>query len=317
MGERAVRRSQSSSWGDPMQPATLLAGGSLFCQALPDDVQPPAGSEPIQDVLDRVWRAAHVDIPVLLVGPRNGLQRLVARTIHQYSARRNGPLVTAHVAALPPAMVHRELFGGLGPANTENHEPAAGSFEAADGGTLLIDEVSALTPTVQAQLLRCLENRSIISPDGRHDITVDVRVIAATACDLEAMVDADQFREDLYYGLTVLTICLPSDFGQQRHAALLWMRRLLEKLTGAGDGDRPGSDRVLDTRPHAALASDNALPEVASTLADLERIAVLRALEQHHGNRTRAAMALGISVRTLQRRLKRWQQPPDTQRAGD
>lgn len=265
--------------------------------------------EIVRDILDRVRRAARVDTPVLILGAPGSGQPWIAQAIHRHSSRGSGPLVSVHIAALPQVLVEGELFGRRRPPGATPAPSRPSRFEAAHGGSVFLDEVSDLPPTVQAKLLRVLEHHCITPAGSNQDKPVDVRVIAAASGDLEAMVDSGQFREDLYYDLTVLTVCLPPALNDHHHEPPPWIWDVLE---GLAEDERQASTGPWPSPAGAPPGGESEVEGSSTapvqTLADLEQSAVARALEQHRGNRTRAAMSLGISVRTLQRKLKKWRE---------
>jgi DNA-binding NtrC family response regulator len=301
-------------------------------------------SRVMRHVFERVRRAAQTGSSVLLTGEPGTGKHLLAQTIHQQSDRGGGPFVVAHVNGLPGGLIEAELFGRCAwPASSQQGE-TTGCLEAAQDGTLLIDEIAQLDRVCQAKLLRAIENRRITPADGDEDRPIDVRIIAATRHDLERLVARGEFREDLYYRVSVIAIDLPP-LRQRREDIPLLARHFAgmsamrhhrpspalddELMRFLQEYNWPGNVGQLQQCIDAMVVSTqqetlsiNDLPlhlqrEVQSdpdrlaiardnTLANLERIAVMRALQQHGGNRTRAAESLGISVRTLQRKLKRW-----------
>jgi DNA-binding NtrC family response regulator len=168
------------------------------------------GSAPaLADALDRLRRAAAGDVTVLLTGESGTGKELFARALHALSPRRAGPFVAVNVAALPDGLVENELFGHDRGAYTGASERRAGRFELADGGTLFLDEIGELPLGAQTKLLRVVEERTFLRVGGTVPLTVDVRLVAATNCDLAARVRAGAFREDLFYRLDVFPVRLP------------------------------------------------------------------------------------------------------------
>lgn len=168
------------------------------------------GSAPaLADALDRLRRAAAGDVTVLLTGESGTGKELFARALHALSPRRGGPFVAVNVAALPEGLVENELFGHDRGAYTGASERRAGRFELADGGTLFLDEIGELPLGAQTKLLRVVEERTFLRVGGTVPLSVDVRLVAATNCDLAARVRAGAFREDLYYRLDVFPVRLP------------------------------------------------------------------------------------------------------------
>ncbi len=166
-------------------------------------------SPKMRQVHEIVREAARVDITVLITGETGTGKELVARAIHDMSARRAGPFVRVNCAAVPHELLESELFGHEPGAFSEAHKLKIGRFEEAHRGTILLDEVGDLHPAVQTKLLQVLQDGGLSRMGGRSTLKVDVRVIAATNGDLEAAVSEKRFREDLYYRLNVIQIEVP------------------------------------------------------------------------------------------------------------
>lgn len=296
-------------------------------------------SAAMQDVFDRVRRVAASESLVLITGESGTGKELIADSIHRLSSRRDGPYVPINIAAIPDSLVEGELFGYVKGAFTGASQDRKGRFEASDGGTLFIDEVGDFPLALQPKLLRVLEGFLVCPVGSNHERPVNVRVIAATSRNLHELVTAGAFREDLFYRLNVLTIHLPPLRERRADIPILIQRFLQESArrhlrdapniasdlaTFLESYDWPGNVRqlrnaienmVVMARSKVLTLNDlprylsDALPSNAksdSYLQELERNAILTALEQFQGNRTRAAEHLGISVRTLQRKLKQW-----------
>jgi two-component system, NtrC family, nitrogen regulation response regulator NtrX len=167
------------------------------------------GSAAMEQLKDAMGRIAKIPSPVLVVGESGSGKELVARELHRLGATPQGPFVALNAAALPETLVEDELFGHERGAFTGAATLRAGAFEAATGGTLLLDEIGELPLAMQAKLLRVLEQRQVTRLGGRRTIAVDARVVAATNRDLEAEVRAGRFREDLYYRLNVHVLRVP------------------------------------------------------------------------------------------------------------
>ena len=167
-------------------------------------------SAAFREVLRTLERAARMRSPVLLRGETGTGKEMAARVVHRGSERRNHPFVAINCGAIPESLAESELFGHVRGAFTGAHRDRLGAFSRADGGTLLLDEVAELPPLVQAKLLRVLETGRVLPVGGEHELPVDVRIVAATHRDLEAMVDDGELREDLYHRLGVLTVWLPA-----------------------------------------------------------------------------------------------------------
>jgi DNA-binding NtrC family response regulator len=297
----------------------------------------------MQDVFGRIRRAAQTDGIVLILGESGTGKELVASAIHRESHRRNGPYVPVNMAAIPSHLVESELFGHVRGAFTGATEARVGRFQIASGGTIFIDEIGDFEPVAQAKLLRVLETYTVCPIGSNTDIHVDVRVVAATSRNLQELVAQGQFREDLFYRLNVVVIRLPPLRDRPEDIPLLADVFLRESSEACKRGPMsfdhrlrlflmrqpwPGNVRQLRNLVFSmvVMASDNVLrlsdlppelceqpapakPEAISAQQDLEaieRAAILATLEAHGGNRTHAAAALRISVRTLQRKLKAW-----------
>jgi len=166
-------------------------------------------SQSFREVLRTLERAARVRSPVLLRGETGTGKEMAARVVHRGSERRNQPFVAINCGAIPEALAESELFGHVRGAFTGAHRDRQGAFLRADGGTLLLDEVAELPPLIQAKLLRVLETGRLLPVGGEQEHPVDVRIVAATHRDLEAMVTAGELREDLYHRLGVISVRLP------------------------------------------------------------------------------------------------------------
>jgi DNA-binding NtrC family response regulator len=311
-------------------------------------------SKPMKDVFAKIQRAAPVDSTVLILGESGTGKELVAQALHHNSNRKKGPFVAVNCAAVPATLVESELFGHVRGAFTGATDRRMGRFEQADGGTLFIDEIGDFELGLQAKLLRVLETLTLTPVGGHEDRKVNVRVIAATSRDIRKMVEQGTFREDLYYRLNVVSIMLPplrdrtddiplllehflKEISENKHTApkrispevvrrlvqYRWpgnvrdLRNALESMMVLAEGEVL-TERDLPERI-AEEARDHAAPgEIPAglTMDELERLAIMRALEECGGNRTHAAARLKISVRTLQRKLQHYQlegkvAPPD------
>ncbi|MCA9079706.1 MAG: sigma 54-interacting transcriptional regulator [Planctomycetaceae bacterium] len=168
------------------------------------------GSSPaIQRVLETVRKVAQSESTVLIRGESGTGKELLAKAIHENSSRRNGPLVTVHCAALSPALLESELFGHVKGAFTDAREDKVGRFALANGGTLFLDEIGDVSSDVQVKLLRVLQERTFEPVGGTRSQSVDVRLITATHQNLEELIVHQQFREDLFYRLNVISVTLP------------------------------------------------------------------------------------------------------------
>ncbi len=302
----------------------------------------------MQEVFEIVQQVAPARTTVLLQGQSGTGKELIAKAIHQLSPRAKHPLVSVHCAALSPALLESELFGHEKGAFTGAHERRIGRIEQAQGGTLFLDEIGEIDAAIQIKLLRFLGERTYERVGSNKTLTADVRLIAATNKNLEAMVQAGTFREDLFFRLSVVPIKLPSLRERAGDVPLLAQNFLREF---AKENDKtvkdfapdvldllmkhawPGNVRELRSAIERAVVlcrgekiTARDLPESVRglvtpggsearrilarndlTMAEAEKQMIIRALEDTKGHRTRAAQILGISRRTLHRKLHTYQ----------
>ena len=292
-----------------------------------------AGDPRMVKVLELARRVAATNATVLITGESGTGKEIVARCIHHNSPRAQRVFVAVNSAALSPTLIESELFGHERGAFTGAVGQHIGRFERAHGGTLFLDEIGELDAGSQAKLLRVLQDKTLERVGGTRQITVDVRIIAATNRSLKQCVAEGKFREDLYYRLAAFPIDLPplrdrpSDI---RRLARHFLEKSLRELGKHGvtlsaeaetvlmNYSWPGNVRELEnTMERVAILCDEVvqpddLPVTADgpsrpvLFKDIERNAIETALEENAGNRTRAARQLGISLRTLQYRLKEY-----------
>jgi len=160
----------------------------------------------VKEIIDHV---AHTDVTVLLQGESGVGKEVVARSIHRNSFRKDGPFIKVNCAALPEELLESELFGYEKGAFTGAYRQKPGKFELAGGGTIFLDEIAEISPSLQAKLLQVLQDRQFSRLGGKMDIRVDVRVLVATNRDIDEAVRKGHFREDLYFRLNVVTITVP------------------------------------------------------------------------------------------------------------
>jgi len=284
-------------------------------------------------VLQMVQRVAPTIATVLLIGESGVGKELIARCIHDNSQRARQVFVPVNCAALSPTLIESELFGHEKGAFTGAVDRHLGRFERAHGGTLFLDEIGELDANLQAKLLRVLQEKTFERVGGTRQITVDVRFIAATNRDLKSAVAEGKFRQDLYYRISAFPIEIPplrERPGDILKLARFFLEKSARSLGKSAPQLTPQAERVLlgygwpgnvrelqNVMERAAILCDRSvdasdLPfDVEEsprpvTFKDIERKAIEDALRANGGNRTKAAAQLGISLRTLQYRLKEY-----------
>lgn len=284
-------------------------------------------------VLELIRKVSPTNATVLITGESGTGKEIVARCIHNNSTRAQRVFVPVNCAALSPTLIESELFGHEKGSFTGAVGQHLGRFERAHGGTLFLDEIGELDAHLQAKLLRFLQERSFERVGGTRLITVDVRVVAATNRDVAKMVAEGKFREDLFYRLNMFPVELPAlrDRGTDvLRLARFFLARAAKTMNKAElklsreaetvmlEYGWPGNVRELENlMERMAILCDEVveaddLPITSSGPArpvlfrDIERKAIEEALASNEGNRTRTAKQLGISLRTLQYRLKEY-----------
>jgi len=297
------------------------------------------GASPaMRHVLDVVASVAKTDATVLINGESGTGKELVARAIHQQSARRYNPMVAVHCGALAEGILESELFGHEKGAFTGAAYHHKGKFEQADGGTVFLDEIGEISPRVQVELLRVLEEKRVTRVGGKKAVPVDFRVIAATHRDLRDMVKSGEFREDLFWRLDVVSVEIPPLRERREDIPLLAQhflerlgksmnRRNLQLTPAALDAlqecDWPGNVRELQnaieraivlgrkdvidakdlpTRPAGSVAAAS-----ARSLSEMERVHIARVLDETGWNITHAAAILEIDRGTLYNKIKKYE----------
>ena len=303
------------------------------------------GTHPkIQDVLRMVARLKDTRTPVLITGESGTGKELVARAIHFRGALAKRPFVAVDCGSLVPTLIESELFGHERGAFTGAHRPKEGLFQAANGGSILLDEIGELPLEMQAKLLRVLQEKEVRPVGSNQTVKVDVRVIAATNRDLEAAYQSGSFRKDLFFRLNVVTVHLPA-LRERKSDIPVLAQHFLEHYSSQGrmtitnaaldalvSYEWPGNVRELQNCIERAVALGNqetidicdlpqalqtltskkipprvSLPTATSDLEELERVTIQRVFEQVKGDKVQAGKMLGISRATLYRKLKRYQ----------
>ena len=300
-------------------------------------------SPAMNEVLEMVQQVAPTVATVLIQGESGTGKELIAKAIHQLSPRARQPLVTVHCAGLPHTLLEAELFGHEKGAFTGAYERRIGRFEQAHGGTLFLDEIGEIDPSLQVKLLRVLGERSFERLGSNKTLITDVRLVAATNRNLEGLVKSGVFREDLFYRLKVVEIWLPPLRERTQDVVLLANRFLgelaaenhkkvndfaPEALQALVQYPWPGNVRELRSAVERALVLCRGeritlrdLPPAVRTpgivatevpvapaqndlrVTEAEKQLIIRALKECEGNRTQAARKVGMSRRTLHRKL--------------
>jgi len=299
----------------------------------------------IQDVLRMISRLKDTRTPVLIAGESGTGKELVARAIHFRGAMAQTPFIAVDCGSLVPTLMESELFGYEKGAFTGAVKSKAGLFQAANGGTIFLDEIGELPLEMQAKLLRVLQEREVRPVGSNTSVSVDVRVIAATNRDLEAAYREGTFRKDLYFRLNVVTVHLPALRERRSDIPMLVHHFLNRYAPGANlqvtpaamksllQYEWPGNVRELENCvARAVTLGDRQVIDVAdlppairseggessqrvpvensslstTALAEMERMTILKVFEQAHGDKALAGRMLGISRATLYRKLKRY-----------
>ncbi len=311
-------------------------------EALPGSSEMVGSSLAMNRVFNMIGKVKDTDGTVLLIGESGVGKELVARAIHYGSKRAQGPFVAISCGALPDELLESELFGYEKGAFTGALNRKPGLFEAAQGGTVFLDEVSSISPMMQMKLLRFLQERSFMRLGGNETIDVDVRIIAATNEYLKEAVDKGTFRKDLFYRLNVIPIEIPPLRERREDIPLLirhFIRRFSLKMAGKVRGiDREAEgllmrykwegnvreleniiERAMTITDNDVIGSDDLPDEIKTenlrphegaeaypdnlTLFDLEYLHIAKVLKAVNGNKSKAARILGIDYSTLRRKL--------------
>ena len=202
-------------------------------------------SEAISQIKDMIEKVAQTDARVLVTGPNGTGKELVAHWLHQKSERANGPMIEVNCAAIPSELIESELFGHVKGAFTSAVKDRAGKFEAANGGTIFLDEIGDMSLSAQAKVLRALQESRVQRVGSDKDIKVNVRVVAATNKDLKKEIEAGRFREDLYHRLAVILIKVPA-LNDRREDIPLLVNHFTEKIASEqGTAKKSFSDKAI------------------------------------------------------------------------
>jgi two-component system response regulator HydG len=298
-------------------------------------------SEVMQDIFYKIEKVAPTDANILILGENGTGKDLIAKAIHQKSLRATKPFVKVDVGALTESLFESELFGHKKGAFTDAREDRAGRFESANGGTLFLDEIGNITLQQQAKLLTVLQNRQITKLGSNESILIDIRLICATNLPLQELASEQRFRKDLVYRINTVEITVPPLRKRPEDIVLLskhfakvyadkyfktgveFDKGALEKLKSY---HFPGNVRELQYTIERAIimSEDNELKEkdlifspIESALKDdepkdfnlsnLEKNTILRVIEKHNGNITKAAKELGLTRTALYRRLSKYE----------
>jgi DNA-binding NtrC family response regulator len=309
-------------------------------------------SAAMRRVLTTIERIADASASVVITGESGTGKELAARTIHQLSSRRSNPYVGVNCAAIPETLMESELFGHERGAFTGADRRREGCFEAANGGTLLLDEITEMKIELQAKLLRVLEEQRVRRVGGNTEVALDVRVLAASNRDVAQAVRDGKLREDLYYRLNVLTIDLPPLRERKEDLPLLvqnfvqhYAARNKKEIVGVDEEALgalqahpwPGnvrqlrnvieraavicqgrvihrSDLAQEFQSIANVEGGYVKVRIGSTLEDMERELIARTIEFSDGNKTHAAQILGVSTKTLYNKLERYRKEGENHR---
>jgi two-component system response regulator HydG len=296
------------------------------------------------EVYRAVARVAPSTASVLITGASGSGKELVARAIHAHSARTEMPFTAINCGSFPETILESELFGHERGAFTGADTSRSGLFEATNGGTMFLDEISETSPSFQVKLLRVLQEQKVRRLGSNTFLPIDVRIVAATNKDVSALIQAGQFREDLYYRLSVVTIQLPSleeraedipllvhhfleRFNQRNRrrvnisqeavkllASMSWpgnvreLENLIERLAIFAAGDEISAEEVERERARrndATSTPENSTASLPGKVQEMERQEILRVLRESGGNKALAARKLGIERKTLYEKARR------------
>jgi len=318
-------------------------------QTKPNTLDMIGNSEPIQYVRTMIAKVSRSQAPVYISGESGSGKELAAKLIHQNSSRADGEFIAVNCGAIPENLMESEFFGYKKGAFTGANQDKEGLFQAANGGTLFLDEVADLPLAMQVKLLRAIQEKKVRMVGGTNEDAVDVRIISATHKNLTEMMDAGQFRKDLYYRLNVIQLKMPAlrnrpadiplltemllnKLCQAQHIAtpkidpqaqayiaslafpgnVRELENMLERALALCDGQTiivedvltEGSPDAPAISPNPMFASNNASEiNLTDYLEEIEKKAIIQALDKTNNNKTAAAKLLGVTFRTLRYRL--------------
>ncbi|MDO9151807.1 MAG: sigma-54 dependent transcriptional regulator [Methylotenera sp.] len=330
-----------------IESALKLSAGSG--QITPNTLEMIGNSEPIQHVRNMIAKVSRSQAPVYISGESGSGKELAAKLIHQNSSRVDGAFIAVNCGAIPENLMESEFFGYKKGAFTGANQDKEGLFQAANGGTLFLDEVADLPLAMQVKLLRAIQEKKVRMVGGTNEDAVDVRIISATHKNLTEMMDAGQFRKDLYYRLNVIQLKMPAlrdrptdiplltemllnklcqaqhiatpkiDTKAQEYISSLTfsgnvreLENMLERALALCDGQTINVEDVLTdgsthTEGNASRAvfdsSHSGEVNLTDYLEEVEKKAIIQALDKTNNNKTAAAKLLGVTFRTLRYRL--------------
>ncbi len=294
-------------------------------------------SKALTSVLNLSRKVAKTDVNVLVTGENGTGKELIARELHRMSKRQGEVFINVDLGSISESLFESELFGHLKGAFTDAKEDRAGKFEAANGGTLFLDEIGNLSLRTQAKLLSAIQNKTVVRVGSNKPISVDIRLICATNCNLDKMVADGIFREDLLYRINTIHIEVPPLREREKDILLLadfYLKKFASKYGKQGlrinhmaeeklmDYHWPGNVRELQhTMERTVILSEgNVLKPIdfllnpktplsldigPDTLEEMEHLMIAKALEKHNGNYSAAANQLGISRQTLYNKMRK------------
>jgi len=298
-------------------------------------------SPQMQRLYDMIDNVAPSDTPVMILGPSGSGKELVARAIHRESSRRDKPFVKVNCASLNENLLESELFGHVKGAFTGAEKTRVGRFEAAHGGTLLLDEIGDIPPALQVKLLRVLEDKKIERVGDNRPIPVDVRIISATNRNLEKLIATDGFREDLFFRINVFPLHCPALANRREDIPLIAQNFIRRNATASGKKILgltpdalekmtlyawPGNVRELRNAieyafvlcSSGAIGVDHLPPKIVHANDSIgtecridpgcidERTELIKVLQEVNGNQSAAARQLGVSRVTVWKRMKKY-----------